>query len=392
MIIMAISDAYSNNGLYASSVHNLALRLAFAKTGVVSGCAIAQQSPLAMTVQATLGVVYLAKVRIGVAANASIAITAAHATLDRYDLISVNSSGVYVYTVGTASATAVPPEIPAANVPIAIIYVAATAATIADASIYDLRITIEEPRFNIGGDGSDGDLTIASAATTTISTASEPVIKNYNNLTIDAGGTFTKTADSNPLIIKVKGNLVVNGLIDMNAKGCPGATGTYGRDGKGLGGGSARVNSMGLGGSAPLFPFAPLGGVIFCGSGGGNGVDAFEPAGDGGTGAGSIYFEVLGNVTLGATADFDFRGGVGQSTAQGGGGGGSGLCILGYGGTYTDSGATTRFTGGAGGVGLSGIGGGGGAGYYDGLNNVAKTGGAGGAGLFKYYKILAGVL
>lgn len=144
-------DAYSNDGLYWTSVLPIALRLGIARFGVVSGIVVSAQASPDMTVKTTAGAANFGQTtRTTVAANSSIAIDASDPTDDRYDLISVNSSGTIVYTAGTPDPMAVPPEIPANEVPLAVIYVLAGATTITSAAIYDVRVTTGNVNVPIG--------------------------------------------------------------------------------------------------------------------------------------------------------------------------------------------------------------------------------------------------
>ena len=73
-----------------------------------------------------------------------------------------------------------------------------------------------------GGDGSDGDLTVTSNSTWTGT-------KNYNNLTINSGVTFSYDgSDKTPAIIYVKGTLIVNGTLSVQGKGSDGSNGGSG--------------------------------------------------------------------------------------------------------------------------------------------------------------------
>jgi len=130
------------------------------------------------------------------------------------------------------------------------------------------------------------------------------------------------------------------------------------------------------------------------GAGGGGGGGGFEDTdgkdggagGAGGKGAGSIIFEVAGNITFGASSTIDVSGAAGangsngvQDTSRGGGGGGGGgggaggqIFML-HGGTLTDNGVTKTITGGAAGTG--GLGG-----DSDLDNTEGGDGGAGGDG------------
>lgn len=205
---MTATDAFANNGLYWTSVMAIALRLAQAGTGVISGCAVTQQAVPDMTVKAAIGEVFLSATKISAPAVAVISINAAHATLDRYDLITINSSGVFTYTAGTADANAVPPEIPASSIPVSVIYVAAAATSIADAVIYDLRITLKDIIAPVGSIvqwtrymATGGGATTSNAhgqtlnlTSSTVTTKTGPLfkVKNANRILVSV----TKTASS----------------------------------------------------------------------------------------------------------------------------------------------------------------------------------------------------
>ena len=143
-------DGLSNDGLYATSAMMIPQRLAAQKTGVISGCLVTQLASPGMYVKSSSGVIFISGVRVVVAANASIAINTAHGSYDRYDLISVNTSGTIVYTPGTANSTPVPPEIPASNCPLAVVYVAAAVGTILDAAIYSISVTLWDSEAPVG--------------------------------------------------------------------------------------------------------------------------------------------------------------------------------------------------------------------------------------------------
>lgn len=73
-------------------------------------------------------------------------------------------------------------------------------------------------QFDIG-DGSDGDVTISSNTNLTSVLGGEPVIKQYRNLTIDAGKILSVTNPCKGLVIKVKETLTLNGTISMSGLG-----------------------------------------------------------------------------------------------------------------------------------------------------------------------------
>lgn len=118
------------------------LALAAGGTGVVSGCAVTAHSPANMTVDVAAGVVRIGGVNVTVSAQASNAISAAHASNPRIDLVCVNTSGTVVVTTGTAAVIPLIPAVPASRAPLAAVYVPANASTIAStaANIVDKRM------------------------------------------------------------------------------------------------------------------------------------------------------------------------------------------------------------------------------------------------------------
>lgn len=75
---------------------------------------------------------------------------------------------------------------------------------------------------NYWGTGADGDLTIAAGQTVVLPSTKDGdmIVKNYNNLTIQAGGVLTVSNRCRGLLIYVKGNLFNSGTITMTGKGC----------------------------------------------------------------------------------------------------------------------------------------------------------------------------
>ena len=101
---------------------------------------------------------------------------------------------------------------------------------------------------NYFGTGGDGDVTISSNTSLTVSNTNgsydgDMVFKQYNNLTINSNQTLTTNVPCRGLFIYVKENCVLNGLIDMTSRGAyanPGSTsspswGNAGSDGNTLG-------------------------------------------------------------------------------------------------------------------------------------------------------------
>lgn len=128
-------------------------------TGVVSGCAITGGGGMSIDVAA-------GKVRhdgkpIATAGATGEAIPAAHATLYRVDLVTINASGTVVVTDGTAAAqdTAAAPTVPADSVVIGFVYVSPTDTTIATNECQDKRRWIQDNhgKFNIKWYGAVGN-------------------------------------------------------------------------------------------------------------------------------------------------------------------------------------------------------------------------------------------
>ena len=94
-------SAYANNGLYVTSVMLTALQESMKKYAVISGLVVAAQASPDMTVNVPSGEIRAGNLYVSSSGNAALAVNAAHASYDRYDLVSVNSSGTVVYTAGT---------------------------------------------------------------------------------------------------------------------------------------------------------------------------------------------------------------------------------------------------------------------------------------------------
>jgi len=124
------------------------LVLAAQNNGVYSGCAVSEKGAGAdMSVDVATGFWRAGNTANYVATAATNkAISAAHATLDRYDLVSAKSDGTFNVTTGTAASAPKVPSIPADSVALAVVFVEAAATSIADASITDVRVLLEENR------------------------------------------------------------------------------------------------------------------------------------------------------------------------------------------------------------------------------------------------------
>jgi len=253
-------------------------------------------------------------------------------------------------------------------------------------------------RQTIGGDGADGDLTVAGGATNLVGGQ----VYQYDDVSI-TGGVLSLNNVERPMIINCKTFTMSAGTIDLDGKGwaggaaivnggghdgnalqggyyfhtyywgvgCGGLRGLY--DGIGTnsgGGGGSTIGTNGVNGAGPArgaggfaYPSWANAKVLFGDpqriplgtGGGGGGTGNGGVGGAGGAGGGTLFVECWG--------DFDFNGGTitadgvngangaggGGSQGGGGGGGGGGSIYVMCHGTLTYGGATT-VTGGAGGA------------------------------------------
>lgn len=111
--------------------------------GVVSGAAVSAQGTPDMTVAVASGVVKVGATVVSVSAG-NVTITTAHATLPRFDLVTVNNSGTKSVTAGTAAAAPVFPAIPASSVVLASVYVPAADTAIQSNQITDKRVLLPD--------------------------------------------------------------------------------------------------------------------------------------------------------------------------------------------------------------------------------------------------------
>ena len=109
--------------------------------GVISGCAVSEDSPTGLFVAVALGEVLIGSKTASVTA-ADLAIAAADPTDDRFDLVVVDDAGTKSVVTGTASTNPVFPAIPANSIVIAAVFVDATDTLITDSQITDKRIFI----------------------------------------------------------------------------------------------------------------------------------------------------------------------------------------------------------------------------------------------------------
>ncbi len=254
------------------------------------------------------------------------------------------------------------------------------------------------------GDGSDGDLVIASGTTTINLNSQNYIEKNYESISITGTG---KLAFSNPsstgttVILKCRGNIVITSssspAIDLREIGASKVTTAMGViDDVNHHGLSVSESAQSDGGARYTTPklytvadypnYTNRNNIIITpGSGGGNGGRSGN-GGQGGTGGGAML--IIGAGSLNFTGEIDASGqngevGVNSVQQSGGGGGGSGGdVVIAYAGSLISSSGSINNKGGDGGagrqVGSSGLygGGAGGAGsaYGDGGDGISSSG------------------
>lgn len=120
------------------------LLLAFQGTAPKSGCDVTESASPGMKVDIASGTGYLAWVEVDVSTQADKTIATADGSLDRVDLVSINSGGTAVVTTGTPAVAAdvVAPPVPASSIPLAYVYVPASDTSIVDNQIVDKRVII----------------------------------------------------------------------------------------------------------------------------------------------------------------------------------------------------------------------------------------------------------
>lgn len=123
-------------GLYSSEFDTVAQALA--GDVVISGLGVSAQGSPDMTVAVAAGMSRIAGY-FAYKAGENVAIAAAHATLDRIDLIVIDWNGALSRVAGTAALRPVTPAIPANSLQLAQVYVAAAVTSITSGAIIDKR-------------------------------------------------------------------------------------------------------------------------------------------------------------------------------------------------------------------------------------------------------------
>lgn len=231
------------------------------------------------------------------------------------------------------------------------------------------------------GDGSDGDVSISSDTNITVWT-----IKQYKNLSIDAG--YTLSSSSTSLILYVQERLNIWGAINLNGKNSSTSNvdPSYAAAGGGGGGGSPTLGSPTSGRNTTIASGGAAGYVGHLDGGGGGDITLMY----------QTYFRMRSDIRDGyALTSWGARGGTGSGASMSAAGGNGGGCILIFANeVYIGSTGSITANGNVGadgswtvGPNYCGGGGGGGGGLiwivtqnYTNDGTISATGGAGGAG------------
>lgn len=111
---------------------------------ILSGLTFAAQGSPNMTINVAAGKIQYAGAPVSSAGNATLAVAAADATNDRYDTISVNSSGVVAITTGTPLGSPKPPSLPSNSLLLGYVTVTHGLTAVANANLSS-RVVVFSP-------------------------------------------------------------------------------------------------------------------------------------------------------------------------------------------------------------------------------------------------------
>jgi hypothetical protein len=217
---MALSKSVGDS---LSAIDFNAVQLASQGNAVLSGYTVIENTVVDMNIIVQSG---RAKVNGSVTSNANnqtLAISTAHATLDRIDTVSVQSNGVARVTAGTAASTntVVPADIPTGDIPLATVSIPAADVTISNNQITDRTVNysdrgLESSNISSGWTGTFG---VVRGATN--------LYVGINQETIDSCDVITGWTDSADMTISVNSgsllystnalNLTKDGTSSVNA-------------------------------------------------------------------------------------------------------------------------------------------------------------------------------
>jgi len=112
--------------------------------GVLSGLQVTENTTPDMSVLVAAGSCIVNATEITKTTSTNVTISAADDTNPRWDIITINDAGTIAATAGTPAADPYPPALPANNILLALVYVAAGVSQITNANIYDRRLFIEK--------------------------------------------------------------------------------------------------------------------------------------------------------------------------------------------------------------------------------------------------------
>jgi len=170
-----------NERAFAPDLNNMALQLQYSvKTGVV----VSASSPNAMTVDVAVGTIWFNGAEISVPAVLGLPITAAHPSLDRIDVVLINSSGVASVITGTPATTPKTASYdPTSYVAVARIFVDDGSVAIIPSQVTDVRV-INAGTGGVGTIGKYVESGIVSQSTVSVThnlDDLEPVVQCYDN-------------------------------------------------------------------------------------------------------------------------------------------------------------------------------------------------------------------
>ncbi len=132
---------------WPDALHFDVIKAAYDLNGILDGCAISDGST-GLEVDIAVGCVVIDGVAKTVAAQ-TVTLAAAHATLPRLDLMTVNTSGTLVANTGTPLAVPVYVAIPPSEVVVGTVLVAATATALTDDDINNTQINLNRQAFTM---------------------------------------------------------------------------------------------------------------------------------------------------------------------------------------------------------------------------------------------------
>jgi len=172
---MSTQAEYSDgDNLYGMDLDNVVESQA--KNGVLIGWTLSQNATPNMSVDVAAGSGFAGETYASTGSTTNVIITDAHATLDRLDIIVVNSSGTISAIAGVAATAPNPPDLPDDNICLAIIEVGAAVTAIYNANIISRRLLLGSIQEEHIGDGEVKQAKIADGAINNAKVAADAAI------------------------------------------------------------------------------------------------------------------------------------------------------------------------------------------------------------------------